>query len=353
MPTLRAGAAGPAATGGSGWPLRVKITSRSFSRTPELVAELEALFDHCVGRTEGPPQLDPRALADFLRDADAAVVGLDPLDSRVLQACPRLRAVAKYGVGLDNVDVQACVERGVFVGWTPGVNRRGVAELALGSMLMLLRNGYAASQHLKSGHWRKEGGVQLTGKTVGVVGVGHVGKELIELLRPFRCRVLGNDVRRQDDYYAVAGVEEVDLPTLLAESDVVSLHVPLTTETRHLIDEQAFASMKPGACLINTARGGVVSGAALKRALTEGWIAGAMLDVYDEPEPPADTDLLRLPNLICTPHIGGNARESVLAMGRSAIGHLRDWMAGRPQPPLPEDRLGVGQAGHTATAAAR
>lgn len=317
--------------------MRIKVTSKSFSRTPELRRELEAVSPDCVFRPDGQGNLSPDALADYLSDADAAVLGLDPLDAGVLERLPHLKAVAKFGVGLDNIDIQACLERGLYVGWTPGVNRRSVAELALGGMLSLLRNAWVSASLLSGGTWEKQGGTQLTGKTVGVIGVGHIGRDLIGLLSPFGCRILGNDILEMDDWFAANGVEPASFRQVLAEADVISVHTPLTPLTHHLFDDAAFRAMKDGAVLVNTARGPIVSQAALKTALAESRIRGAMLDVYDGPEPPTDLDFLKLPTLMCTPHIGGNAHEAVLAMGRSAIAHLKAWTEGAKQPPLPED----------------
>jgi D-3-phosphoglycerate dehydrogenase len=315
--------------------MRVKVTSKSFSRTPDLTAELADVFDDCVFRPDGPGQLTAAALVDYLADADAVILGLDPMGREVLDRLPRLKAVAKYGVGLDNLDVATCLKRGIHVGWSPGVNRRSVSELALACILSLLRNAWESASLLSAGEWRKQGGVQLTGKTVGIVGVGHIGRDLIGLLRPFGCRVLGCDILPMEDWFAANGVAAADFSTILREADVISLHAPLTRLTHHMVDAAALRAMKPTAVLINTARGPIVDQAALKQALSENWIAGAALDVYDGPEPPPDTAFLALPNLMCTPHIGGNAQEAVLAMGRSAIAHLKAWRDGAPQPELP------------------
>lgn len=310
--------------------MHIKVTSKSFSKTPELVAEVRALFDTVTLRTATQGEMTPDELADFLADADGAVIGLDPVDDSVLARCPQLKVVAKYGVGLDNIDLDACRARGVTVGWQPGVNRRSVAELSLAAMLWLLRNLHLTVPALKRGQWIKDGGVQLSGRTVGIVGLGNAGRDLAVLLKAFGCRVLATDIADVGDWAAGHGVEVVVLETLLATSDVVSLHVPLTPLTRGMIDEAALRLMKPTAILINTARGKVVRQDDLKRALMQGWIGAAALDVYEE-EPPTDLEFLGLPNLMCTPHIGGNAREAVLAMGRSAIAELRAALGGTGQ----------------------
>ncbi len=302
---------------------RIKVTSPSFSQNPVLSGELTARFPDVVLNTEGR-RLAGRDLADFLADADAAVVGLERIDPALLDACPRLRLVAKYGVGLDSVDIPACRDRGVAIGWTGGVNRRSVAELVLCFMLGFSRNVFHTSTLLRSGTWRKDGGVQLSGRTVGIVGLGFTGREVARLLEPFHCRILGNDILPMADYCRDNGIVPVGKDVLFAEADIVTLHVPFTPLTDKLMDAATLGRMKDSAMLINTCRGEVVDQAALKRALTEGTIAGAALDVF-ESEPPADLEFLALPNLVATAHIGGNALEAVLAMGRSAIGHLTEF----------------------------
>ncbi|MEK7108914.1 MAG: NAD(P)-dependent oxidoreductase, partial [Patescibacteria group bacterium] len=192
----------------------------------------------------------------------------------------------------------------------------------LGFMLALLRNLYKSSNELKAGTWDKNGGVNLTGRTVGIIGVGHVGKEVVRLLKPFGCKILVNDIIDQRNYYQAQRVEEVSKDDLFARADVVTVHTPLTPLTKHLINAKTLAAMRPGAYVINTARGPLVDYTALKEALRSGTIAGAAVDVYDE-EPPKDKELLALDNLICTPHIGGNSKESVLSMGMAAIEHLK------------------------------
>ena len=182
---------------------------------------------------------------------------------------------------------------------------------------------------MKRGEWNKQGGWQLSEKTVGIIGVGHVGKDLVSLLQPFHCTILVNDILPQKEYYSAYNLIEVSKDDLFAQSDIVTLHVPLTNETRHLINERTLELMQSNTYLINTSRGAVVNQNHLKAALLSGRIAGAALDVY-EVEPPIDYEFLEMRNLICTPHIGGSAYEGVMAMGRSAIGHLRAYFnAGR------------------------
>ncbi len=261
-------------------------------------------------------------LIDFIGDAAGLVIGLDSLDDEVLAACPTLRIISKYGVGLDNIDLDACNARGIAVGWTGGTNKRSVAEMDLCFMLALTRNLYPASMVLKGGTWKKDGGFQLSGRTIGIVGLGHTGAEIVRLLEPFECKVLGNDIVDKSSFCSTNGVQEVDKEEIYRNADIITLHAPLTDLTHHLINRETLSKMKKTAFVINTARGPIVNQEDLKQALKDSTIAGAALDVY-ETEPPADMELLGLRNLFCTPHIGGNADEAIMAMGMSSIHHLK------------------------------
>jgi phosphoglycerate dehydrogenase-like enzyme len=298
----------------------IKVTALAFSKNEALVDALRKVFPEAEVNTAGI-RYKGDALVDYLSGADGAIVGLEPITAGVLDRLPALKIISKFGVGLDNVDQEACRERNVTVGWTPGVNKESVAELALGCMLGLVRNIYAASSKLKQEVWEKNGGAGLSGKTIGIIGLGHIGKELVRLLAPFRCRIFVNDIVDISDFAEKNGLVEVSKEELLAKSDIVTIHTPLTETTRHFFNADTFNRMKPGAFLINTARGGIINENDLKQALQQNRLAGAALDVFEQ-EPPTDRELLSLPNLICTPHIGGNSYEAVMAMGLSAIGHL-------------------------------
>ncbi len=273
---------------------------------------------------DGGRKFSKEELIAYIGDADGLVLGLEPVDDEVLGACPNLKIVSKFGVGLDNLDVAACEKRGIAVGWTGGVNKRSVAEMDLCFMLALARNLYRTSIELKKGNWNKDGGFQLSGKTVGIIGLGYTGSEIARLLKPFNCRLLGNDIVDKGALCAELGIEHVEKDILFTESDFIAVHTPLTNLTRHLVNTETMAFMKSTAFVINTARGPIVNGDDLKRALMEGTIAGAALDVYED-EPPTDMEFLQLPNFFCTPHIGGNADEAVMAMGLSAIGHIKEF----------------------------
>ena len=300
---------------------RIKVTSRSFSRHPILKQELLELFPKSVFNTDGPPT-GLANIVEFLKDADGVILGLEEMDRHVLQQLENVKMIAKYGVGLDNLDVSSAEELGITIGWTGGVNKRSASEQALGFMLGLSRNLFFSSFPLKNGKWKKEGGTFLTGKTIGIIGCGHIGADLIYLLQPFNCQILICDILDKSGVVDTYGATQVLQDELLAEADIISLHVPLTELTQGMVNEEFLQKMKPTAYLINNSRGPVVNQKALKNALQGKIIAGAALDVFDS-EPPDDIEFLDLPNLMVTPHIGGSANEAILAMGRSAISHLK------------------------------
>lgn len=302
---------------------KIVVTTAAFSKNEVLVRQIRSLFPDCVLNVEGK-RFSQQELIKFLKDADGAIIGLDQINDEILSQCPNLKIVSKFGVGLDNINSDDCEKHNVAVGWTGGVNRTSVAEMALGFMLMFSRNLFITANQLKNGNWNKSGGFQLSGKTIGIIGAGYIGKELIRLLEPFGCKILVNDVIDQKEYYANNGLIEATKDQIFRESDIVSIHTPLTDQTHNLITLAIMQKMKKTAYILNTARGGIINEEDLKFALQEGIIAGAGIDAYLE-EPPIDREFLALPTLICTPHIGGNAREAVEAMGMSAIKHLKNF----------------------------
>jgi phosphoglycerate dehydrogenase-like enzyme len=221
------------------------------------------------------------------------------------------------------VDVQALRQRGIRFGWTGGVNRRSVSELVIAAIIALLRHVPRGQREILDGGWRQLQGRQLTGRTVGIVGCGHVGKDLAPLLKAFDCRVLAHDILPFPEFYERNGILPVDLDDLLRQSDIVTLHLPLDASTANFLSRDRLAQMKPDALLINAARGGLVDEKALKDMLKSGRLAGAALDVFSV-EPPEDRELLAMPNVLVTPHIGGSSEEAVLAMGRAAIQGLSE-----------------------------
>jgi D-3-phosphoglycerate dehydrogenase len=307
---------------------RVVVISPSFVKSAVLCGELKRVFPNTSFIESSDPLSEPEVI-EFLQDADAAVVGKEIINDQVLDQVSRLKIISKYGVGLDNIDQESLKRRNIALGWTGGVNRRSASELALCFMLGLCRNVFRSGYKLKQTLWKKDGGQQLTGKTIGIIGCGHIGSDLIRLLAPFKCNLLVNDIIDKSEFCCNHGATQTRLENLVSESDFISLHVPLTSVTENLVNEDFLIQMKPTSCLINTSRGDVVDESALKTALQQNTIAGAALDVFTI-EPPTDEEFLGLPNLMVTPHIGGNAKEAVEAMGRSAIAHLVAYFRDHP-----------------------
>ena len=302
---------------------KICVTSPSFSKNEILRKELLELFPHSVFNEDGKKYTSDE-LIEYLNGADGVILGLENMNSGVISALPDLQIISKYGVGLDNLDVEFAKSQGKAIGWTSGVNKQSAAEQALCFMIGICRNLYQSGYKLKKGVWDKNGGVQLAGKRVGIVGCGNVGSQVIRLLQPFGCEILINDILDKKDFAKQFGATQVDFETIVTQADIISFHVPLTTLTHYMVNEKQLSKMKNTAFVISNSRGPVVEQKALHQALIKKQIAGAALDVFEE-EPPTDLEFLSLPNLIVTPHIGGNAREAIEAMGRSAIKHLKHY----------------------------
>ncbi|OAE60010.1 3-phosphoglycerate dehydrogenase [Achromobacter mucicolens] len=256
------------------------------------------------------------ALLEAAADADALIVrNRSQVNAELLAAAPRLVAVGRLGVGLDNIDLAGCEARGIKVIPATGANARAVAEYVIGTMLSLLRGAYASTADVAAGTWPRTAlsqGLEAHGRTLGVVGFGGIGRLAAQLARGLGMRIVGSDAALPPAHPAwqEAGAEPLALDELLGEADVVTLHVPLTPETRHLLDAARIARMRPGAILINTSRGGIVDEAALAAALRAGRLRGAALDVFEQEPLPAGGPLADAPNLILTPHIAGLTQEA-------------------------------------------
>lgn len=290
----------------------------------------------------GPDPEESAALSHELEERLAEAEGLFtlltvPVDEALLEKATRLRVVSNMAVGVDNVDLAACTERGIPVGHTPGVLTAGTADLAMAILLAVARRLPQAAADARAGHWttwRPAGwlGADFDGATLGIVGMGKIGTAVARRAAGFRVRLVYASRTPKTDVEVELGAERLPLPDLLRESDFVSLHVPLTEETHHMIDQEALNLMKPTAILVNMARGPVVDTDALVRALSEGWIAAAGLDVT-EPEPlPAGHPLYDLPNCLVLPHIGSATHDTRRRMAEVAGANLLAGLAGERLP---------------------
>jgi len=298
----------------------IAVTSRSFCRNSQLRAELLKKYSIVRFNDEGS-SLSEDNLIEFCQGSEKIITALERIDDRFLSALPELKVVSKYGVGTDMLDIDAMINHGVRLGWTGGVNRRSVSELVIAFSIALLRHFGPANEEISNGIWQNRVGGCISGRTVGIIGCGNIGKDLTRILRAFDCQILANDILDFPDFYSRNEVRSVELEELLQTADIVTLHVPLDESTRNLLSGERLALMRPESILINAARGGIVDELALKTMLQNDRLAGAAFDVFAT-EPPDDLELLRLPNFLATPHIGGSSEEAILAMGRAAIDGL-------------------------------
>ncbi|QDV36857.1 phosphoglycerate dehydrogenase [Tautonia plasticadhaerens] len=278
---------------------------------------------------EGGDVLPESSLREALPGCEAIVAGGERLPADLIAACPRLRVIARTGVGYDAVDVPAATERGVVVTITPGTNQESVAEQAFGLLLAVTRRVALNDRLIRAGGWDRTIALPLRGRTLGLVGLGRIGRAMVPRARAFGMRVLAFDAVPDPAFDAEHQVGRRSLDDLLAESDVVSLHLPLTASTLDLIDDARLSRMRPGSILLNTARGGLVDEYALHRALLSGHLAGAGLDVYKVEPPPLDHPLVALPNVVSSPHIGGVDTLSMADMAEMAARCIVDLKEGR------------------------
>ncbi len=307
---------------------KVLVTARSFRRLPGEHKRILQEAGCQLIETSNTQPLTEAEMMPLIGDVDALIIGLDQVTAKVIEAGPRLKVVSKCGSGVDHIDLDAATRHGVVVTSTPGANSIAVAELAIGLMLALARHIPQHVQSVKAGSWIRFVGVELADKMLGIVGLGRVGEAVAQRARSFEMRIVYSDMRRRKDLEGEDWLSYAELGKLLAGSDIVSLHCPLTAQTHGLIGERQLRAMKPSSFLINTARGGLVDEMALTRALREGWIAGAASDAFVH-EPPRDSTLLKLDNFIGTPHAGAATREAVERMAVMAAKNTVRALCGR------------------------
>ncbi len=295
------------------------VTPTSYGKNDaSLKTELEQLVGKVIYNPTGKP-LTSAEVAALLPGVDGYIAGLDGIDAAALAAADRLKVIARYGVGVDCVDLEAARQCGVIVTNTPGANSVSVAELAIALMLSLVRQIPAAAAATRQGKFPRLSGVSLEGKTVGILGLGAIGKQLARRLNAFDCRLLAFDPYPDLEFARVHAVQFLPLDEILPQADFISLHLPLLPETRRLVDQSFLAKMKKGAYLVNTARGEVVDETALYEALQSGHLRGAALDAFATEPPDPANPLLALPQLIGTPHLGAQTDGATNNMGRMAL----------------------------------
>jgi D-3-phosphoglycerate dehydrogenase len=306
---------------------RVLVTIPSFGRWSDARERLSAAGCELVA-SPVPTPVPERELAAALAGCRAIIAGGDPLSRRVIEGCPELSVIARFGVGVDTVDVAAATERGIPV--AIATNEEAVADLAFALLLSLSRRIVEADAFTRRGEWGRFMGADVWRRTIGVVGTGRIGSALMRRARGFDLRILCHDLRPDPAMARSLGAEYVPLERLLAESDFVTLHCALNEGTRGLIGPHEIGLMKPGALLVNTARAGIVDEAALADALREKRLGGYAVDVYDPAPPPRDWPLFAFPNVIATPWMASYTPDNLARMEIACAENVVRVLSGRP-----------------------
>jgi D-3-phosphoglycerate dehydrogenase len=294
---------------------RLLVTPTSYAKAdPGLRRLVQESCGEVIFNDSGKP-LKAADLSHLLAGVDGYIAGVDEISSSALEHADRLKVISRYGVGVDNVDLDAAQRRGILVTNTPGANAISVAELTIGLLFSLARQIPEAIQATRQCEWPRLSGVSLYRKTVGLVGLGMIGKHVAKRLKNFECQVLAYDTRPDRDFAREWQIELVELDDLLARADFVSLHLAASADTRGMVDDGFLARMKPGAFLINTSRGDCLDEGALIRAIQQGHLRGAALDVFSEEPPCADNPILKMKQIIVTPHTGAHTDDAMNAMG--------------------------------------
>lgn len=308
---------------------RVLLTTTSFQDTPGVHHHLLESAGFELVRERGP--LPEARMLELAGQFDALLCGDDAITRAVIeQSRPRLKVISKYGIGLDKIDLKAATELGVPVLFTPGVNHTTVAEHTFALLLAAVRHLIPEVNYVAQGQWKRITGNEICGKTMAIVGVGRIGQEVAIRGRAFGLNLIGYGTHWEDRFATELGIRRAtDFDQLMRDADVISLHTKLTPQTRHLINARNLQLLRPGAVIVNCARGEIVDTAAVVEALKSKRLHAYAADVLDEEPPPANHPLLGLPNAIITPHIGSRTFESVQRQATCAVENLTLFLAGR------------------------
>jgi D-3-phosphoglycerate dehydrogenase len=305
----------------------VTLTKKEEVVAERVIAEFSAGKDLRVVSVYSAMSMDRASLLKEIADTDGYLFGLESIDEELLRGARKLKVVCKHGVGVDNVDKAAAARHGITVTNCPGQNSNAVAELTLGLMIALAREIPQLDADMKRGICTSRSGTEISGKTLGIIGMGAIGKMLMRYAKAFGMKVLAYDVVRDERAVKEYGFEYTEIDRILREADYVSLHVPLTDSTRGMIDRAKLRMMKKTACIINAARGGVIVEDDLYDALTAGEIAGAAIDSFQD-EPPTGSRLLTTRKIIALPHIGGATDEATFRTMNYSLSNIWNVLEG-------------------------
>lgn len=304
----------------------VTPTSLQPGKNDALLSKLYDFTKDIVFNPTGKP-LTEDELIPLLKDCDGYLAGLDFVSEKVLKECPNLKAISRYGVGYDRVDVEAAKKQGIIVTNTPGVNSEAVGELAFGLILSAARKIPYLNEQTRKGEWVRSTGMELKGKTLGILGLGAIGKVVARCGKGFGMNVIAYDPYINSAYCSENDIKVCTFAEVIREAEVISLHLPLTDETKHIINAEMFGKMKKGTILINASRGGIIDEDAAYDALKSGTLGGLGLDAY-ETEPPKGSRLFEFDNVVATPHTGAHTREATQKMAELSVQNLVDVLNG-------------------------
>ena len=303
--------------------MKILVTPTSFGPSSKL-APKEKLLNYADEIVYNPHKrpLTEDELIPLLDGCDGYLAGLDFITERVIESAENLRVISRYGTGCDRVDLQAAGKHGILVTNTPGANADAVADLTLGLMLAVARTIPALDRAAKSGEWPRHTGIELGGKTLGILGFGMIGKKVAQRAAGFNMTVTAYDPYMDEVYAKKTGVVSGELEQVIAGSDFISLHLPLTDATKNIINNDSIEKMRPGTIVINTSRGGLIDEEALFQALERKHLGGAALDAFEKEPPDAGKPLYQLPNVVITPHTGAHTAEAAFNMAAMAVDNL-------------------------------
>lgn len=308
--------------------MKILITPRSFASTSDKPMKMLTEKGYEIQLNDIGRPYKKEEMLNLVSDIDGIIMGIDELSAEIIEKANKLKVISRYGTGLDNIDINMATNKKIIVTNTPTANLDAVADLTFGLILSLARRIPEADKKTKSGKWEKIIGKSVWKKTVGIIGLGKIGKQVVKRAQGFKMNILVYDLVKDEKFVQSYNIKYVNLEELLRKSDYITIHIPLNDATRNMISYEEFEKMKKDAFLINTSRGGIVNEEALYNALRNNKLRGAALDVYNN-EPPRESTLKELDNVIMTPHIGAYTEEAIENMSIQAAQNLIDVLEGR------------------------
>jgi len=308
--------------------MKILITPRSFASISDKPIKMLTEKSYEIQRNNTGKPYEKEEMLKLIRDVDGIIIGIDELSAEIIEKANKLKVISKYGIGLDNIDINMATNKKIIVTNTPTANVDAVADLAFGLILSLARRIPEADNKTKSGEWEKIIGKSVWEKTLGIIGLGKIGRQVVKRAQGFKMNILVYDLVKDEKFAQSYSIKYVNLEELLQKSDYITIHIPLNDATRGMISYKELEKVKKEAFLINTSRGGIVDEQALYKALRNNQLKGAALDVYSN-EPPVESPLKELDNVIMTPHIGAYTEEAIENMGMQAAQNLIDVLEGR------------------------